>query len=308
MEETIRHQDGTWHTYVTVRFPVRDIETQALIGVCAISTDITDRKEAEAEVLRLNTDLERRVEERTAELEQSNEALLNSNLELKNFAHAAAHDLQTPLRSIAGFAQLLQREVQDVRNDRVQEFSSLVIDNTKRLQALIDNLLAYTRLETQGLPFEPVDMRRVADEVMVSLNMLIQETGAEVHCGPLPTLAVDRVHIAQVLQNLVENGIRYNHSIPPRVSILSEFQQDRWLFSVADNGMGIDPKFHERIFEIFRRLHSYHQVAGSGIGLALCRRIVERHGGRIWVESRPGEGSTFYFTLPVRKAANQASM
>ncbi|HJW25096.1 MAG TPA: PAS domain S-box protein [Rhodocyclaceae bacterium] len=300
-EETIRHVDGTWHTYVTVRFPVHDIETDALIGVCAISTDISDRKEAEAEVQRLNADLERRVEERTAELERANDALLHSNMELRHFAHATAHDLQTPLRSIAGFAQLLQREVGDMGNDRVQEYSSLVIGNTKRLQTLIESLLAYTRLDTQGLPFEPVDMGVVAEEVISSLAFLIRETGAEVRCGPLPTVAVDRIQMAQVLQNLIENGIKYNRSEIPRISITGEFQQDRWLFSVTDNGVGIDPKFHARIFEVFRRLHSYQQVAGSGIGLALCRRIVERHGGRIWVESRPGEGSTFYFTLPAGK-------
>lgn len=144
-------------------------------------------------------------------------------------------------------------------------------------------------------------MRQLVDQVLAGLDVLIHETGAEVSCGQLPTLPADRLQMGQVLQNLIENGIKYNRSSPPRVSVTAECQDSKWVFAVADNGIGIDPRHHERIFEIFRRLHTYTQVPGTGIGLALCRRIVERHGGRIWVESRPGEGSTFYFTLPERK-------
>lgn len=300
-EETLRHRDGSWHTYLTTRFPVHDIETQQLIGVCAISADITDRKTAETRIKELNQELEYRILERTEELERSNEALLHSNMELQHFAQATAHDLKTPLRSIAGFAQLLQQEVQAASNtERVQEYSSRVIDNTRRLHTLIDNLLTYTRVDALSLPFEQVDLCEVAGEVLASLGILIGERGAEVGYGDLPTISADRRQITQVMHNLIENGIKYNHAKTPKVSISAEFQQDRWLFAVADNGIGIDPKYHERIFEVFRRLHTYGQVAGTGIGLALCRRIVERHGGRIWVESRPGEGSTFYFTLPIR--------
>jgi PAS domain-containing protein/two-component sensor histidine kinase len=267
-------------------------------GECtAIFTDITGRKDAEAEIQRLNADLERRVHDRTAELEQANEALLHANMELQHFAHAAAHDLQTPLRSIVGFAQLLQQAVRGCGGEQVDELSSQVTSNAKRLQTLIQELLAYTRLDIQRRPFEAVDLRVLLDEVIESLAILIEENGAEVSCGHLPTVTVDRIQIAQVFQNLIENGIKYNRSKPPRLSIDCERLKDKWVLTVVDNGIGIDPKQHERIFDIFKRLHTYHQVPGTGIGLALCRRIVERHGGHIWVESAPGMGSTFYFSL-----------
>lgn len=301
MEYRLRHHDGEYRWIFDQGVP-RFEGRMGFTGYIGSCFDITERKTAAAQVQRLNADLEQRVRERTAELERSNDALLHSNSELQHFAHAAAHDLQTPLRSIAGFTQLLQREVQGQVNERADEWLSLVIDNTKRLHTLIQECLAYTRLDAQGLPFQAVDLRDVADQVVTSLAVLVQETGAEICCDPLPTLSVDRTQIAQVLQNLIENAIKYNQSKPPKLAIGCEFQEDEWLFSVADNGIGIDSRHHERIFEIFRRLHTYSQVPGTGIGLALCRRIVERHGGHIWVESRPGEGSTFYFTLPVRSA------
>ncbi|MGE5492527.1 MAG: ATP-binding protein [Actinomycetota bacterium] len=262
--------------------------------------DITKAKENEEQLRNLAATLERRVAERTAELEKANEALLHSNIELQHFAHAAAHDLQTPLRSIAGFTQLLRQVTQGCGDEQVAQWTTQVLDNTKRLQVLIQGLLAYTRLEAQGLPHDPVKLQEVVEQVTASLDVLIRERSAHVQICPLPTLSVDRIQIAQVFQNLIENGIKYNQSRAPRIAIAAERLGDEWVFSVTDNGIGIDPKHYERIFDIFRRLHSYHQVPGSGIGLALCRRIVERHGGRIWVESRPGEGSTFYFTLPIQ--------
>lgn len=305
-EGRLRARDGTVRWYLCQAMAAdRNSDGQA-IRLVGTYTDINERKVAEAEIQRLNAELERRIWERTAELERSNDALLRSNTELQHFAHATAHDLKTPLRSIAGFAQLMQRSAQASTDEELKEYSELVVANTHRLYSLIENLLAYTGLEAQGLPFEPVDLREVIDEVVQSLVLLIRETGAEVSIGQLPTLPVDRVQIAQVFQNLIENGIKYNQSKPPRVAITSELQDGEWVFSVADNGIGIDPRHHERIFEIFRRLHTYHQVPGSGIGLALCRRIVERHGGHIWVESRPGEGSTFYFTLPAGDVAENA--
>ncbi|HZX33300.1 MAG TPA: ATP-binding protein [Rhodocyclaceae bacterium] len=279
-------------------------EVRHPLGTTGIVVDVTRRKEerkaAEAKVRGLNAELEQRVKKRTAELQRANDALLRSNLELRHFAHAAAHDLQTPLRSIAGFAQLLQQEVKGRADSRVDEWAGLVVDNAKRLQNLIHDLLAYTRLDVQGLPFTAVDLQKLFSEVRSSLGGLIRDTGAEVTSDSLPTVLADRTQIAQLLQNLVENGIKYNRSQPPRVEIACRRQGAEWLFSVRDNGIGIDPRHHDRIFEIFRRLHSYSQVPGTGIGLALCRRIVERHGGRIWVESEPGAGSVFHFTLPIR--------
>lgn len=303
LECRLRAKDGSWHW---VLFQAIAAERDALgqaVRIVGTTTDITQRKLAEAQVQRLNAELEQRVQSRTAELERANEALLHSNMELQHFAHATAHDLQTPLRSIAGFAQLVQREVQGRVDERVDEWSSQVVVNTKRLQILIQELLTYSRLDAQARPAEAVDLRQLVDEVAASLAAVIQETGAEISCGPLPSIPADRTQLAQLLQNLIENGIKYNRTRPPRVAIAGERRGSEWLFSVADNGIGIDPRHHDRIFEIFRRLHTYAQVPGTGIGLALCRRIVERHGGRLWVASAPGRGSIFYFTLPAEAAA-----
>jgi PAS domain S-box-containing protein len=294
--ETVnRRKDGST---IPIEVSVTAVEFRGEWLMFAASRDITERKEAEAEAQRFNAELEQRVAERTAELQRANEALLQTNMELQHFAHAAAHDLQTPLRSIASFAQLLQEATRKWGDEQVQEWSSLVIDNTKRLQALILELLDYSRVDIQGLPFETVDLRELFDEVVASLEVLIRETGAEVSCGPLPALPADRTQLARVLQNLIENGIKYNQSRPPRLSVAAERQDGEWVLSVADNGVGIDPRHHKRIFEIFRRLHAYHRIPGTGIGLALCRRIVERHGGRMWVASEPGKGSIFFFSLP----------
>ncbi|HJW23688.1 MAG TPA: ATP-binding protein [Rhodocyclaceae bacterium] len=273
-------------------------------GECtAMFTDVSAQKRTEAEIQRLNAELEERVQQRTAELKHSNEALLRSNMELQRFAHAAAHDLQTPLRSIAGFTQLLQREIGECVDERADEWLTLVIDNTRRLQVLIEELLDYARLDARARPFEVVDMEAVFEQVLASLSALIEEGGAEVTRGDLPTLLADRTQMAQLLQNLVENGIKYNRSKPPRVAVTWELQGNDDVFAIKDNGIGVDPKHHQRIFEIFRRLHTYTEIPGTGIGLAICQRIVERHGGRMWMESQPGRGSVFYFSLPARRPA-----
>lgn len=278
---------------------VKPFSARELLARVRTNLELAAERRKLADTLRaMNEELESRVIERTTELTQASDALLRSNMDLQHFAHATAHDLRTPLRSIAGFAQLLQQKVLEYEDAQAKEWASMVIDNAKRLQALIDSLLSYTRTQTQRLPIEPVDLQSVATEVITSLVVLIHETGAEISCGHLPTLPADRIQMAQLLQNLIENGIQYNRSKPPRVSITCELLEGEWVFSVKDNGIGIDPKHHERIFHLFGRLHNYHQIPGSGIGLALCCRIVERHGGRIWVKSRLGEGSTFYFSLP----------
>ncbi|HZX30644.1 MAG TPA: ATP-binding protein [Rhodocyclaceae bacterium] len=296
-EETLTNLEGQTLTFLVHKGPLFD-QAGRVVGLFGISRDITERKRAEDEIQRLNADLERQVHQRTAELEQANDALLRSNLELRHFAHAAAHDLQTPLRSIAGFAQLLRQKLQGRLDAEGDQWLAYIIDNTKRLQTLIQELLAYSRLDVQGRPFEPVDLGRICGEVLTTLKGPIEEAGAEVTCCDLPTVRGDRYQLAQLLQNLVENGLKYNAAKPPRVALSCRRQGDDWELSVADNGIGIDPRHHERIFEMFRRLHTYGDIPGSGIGLASCRRIVERHGGRIWVESRPGEGSIFRFTLP----------
>lgn len=293
-----------------LRVTVAPIDREQAAGWLWLLEDVS-AAEAEAEARErqrrlewLNNELEKQVSERTGQLEHSNEVLLQANIELQHFAHAMAHDLQTPLRSIAGFAQLVQKRVKQYGIADVDDWTAQVIDNTRRLQALIQGLLAYTRVDAQAIRAEEADTNEVFDEVAKSLRAMIDETKAEVSRAELPTVPCVRSQIGQVLQNLIENGLKYNTATPPKVFVSCERQGESWLFSVSDNGMGIDPKYHERIFGMFDRLHGYGQIPGTGIGLALCRRIVERHGGRIWVESREKAGATFYFTLPVERAAS----
>lgn len=273
----------------------------------SVVENIQARKEAEQALAKEREArqrmLAREVAERTAQVAHSNEILMRTNMELKHFAHAAAHDLQTPLRSIAGFAQLLHQSAQSKLTGREADWLDLVIDNTKRLQKLIQELLTYARLDSLARPLEATDLKQVVDEVLASLSIPIGETGAEVVCRNLPTLPVDRTQFAQLVQNLIENAIKYRAERPPRIILDCKRHGEEWIFSVADNGMGIEPRHQQQIFEIFRRLHTYNDIPGTGIGLAICRRVVERHGGSLWVESEPGQGSTFFFTLPNAGAA-----
>lgn len=300
-----------WHFHDrspgALRVTVAPIDRERSAGWFWLLEDVT-AAEAEAEARErqrrlewINAELEQRVSERTLQLEHTNEVLLQANIELQHFAHAMAHDLQTPLRSIVGFAQLAQTRVQQYGDREVDDWSSLIVSNAKRLQTLIQGLLAYTRLDAQAIRAEPVDMNKVFDEVASSLQAMVRETGAEVVRGDLPTIPCVRTQIGQVLQNLIENGLKYNRAASPKVFVSCRQDGDCWEFTVADNGMGIDPKYHDRVFGMFSRLHAYGDIPGTGIGLALCRRIVERHGGRIWVESREGEGAAFHFILPVER-------
>lgn len=273
-----------------------EVDGQKLYTV--ILRDISERVRAEAEIHRLNADLERRVEQRTAELARANAALLKSNQELQQFAHVAAHDLQTPLRSISGFAQLLRQDCQGKYGERADLFVQQLVDNTRRMQTLIQDLLAYAELGDAARPFQPVDCRKVFDDVLAALAAPIADTGAQVSCGELPVVMGERTMLTQLLQNLVDNGIKYRGEASPRVHVAAVRQGTEWVFSVSDNGIGIASKHQERIFEVFRRLHTPQAYPGTGIGLAICRRVVEHHGGRIWVESESGKGSVFKFTLP----------
>jgi chemotaxis family two-component system sensor kinase Cph1 len=231
---------------------------------------------------------------------RSNEELLRSNLELKQYAYIAAHDLQTPLRSISGFAQLLQEGFGNRMGAEADGWIDQMVYNVHRMQTLIRDLLEYSSVDSRGRIFAPTDLGQVVDEVAAAAGAAIRESGATVSRGDLPTVAGDRLQLAQVFQNLIDNAIKYRSGNPPRIHVSARREEDGWTVAVEDNGIGIAGKHQEDVFEIFRRLHSQHAYPGTGIGLAVCQRVVERHGGRIWVESEPGKGSVFRFTLPDR--------
>ncbi|WP_226022832.1 PAS domain-containing protein [Halomicrobium salinisoli] len=224
--------------------------------------------------------------------------LEESNERLEQFAYAASHDLQEPLRMVSSYLQLIERRYADELGDDGQEFIEFAVDGAERMRDMIDGLLAYSRVETRGEPFEPVDLDDVVADVRDDLQMRIAESDAEVTAADLPRVEGDRDQLRQVFQNLLDNAIEYSGDEPPRVHVDAERAGEEWAVSVRDEGIGIDPDDAERVFEVFQRLHTHDEYDGTGIGLALCERIVERHGGEIRVDSEPGEGSTFSVTLP----------
>ena len=236
-------------------------------------------------------------EEARQRLDRANEALEQSNIELQQFAYIASHDLQSPLRAIAGFAQLLQNEYQGQLDETADDYIERIVKGSKRMQELISDLLAYSRVESRAAPFEPISLNETFDDALTLLQSSIEDAGGEVTRDELPTVRGDGSQLSQLLQNLIGNGIKYHGDRPPRLHVSAERNGNDWTIAVRDNGIGIATEHYERIFEIFRRLHTQLAYPGTGIGLAVCRRIVSRHGGRIWLESAAGEGTTFYFTI-----------
>ena len=235
------------------------------------------------------------------EREHRERALEASNERLEQFAYAASHDLQEPLRMVTSYLQLLENRYADAFDADGEEFLAFAVDGADRMREMIDGLLEYSRIETRGDPFEPVDLDRALEDVLADLQLQIDEADAEISVGDLPRVAGDASQLRQVFQNLLENAITYSES-SPRVRIDAKRRREEWVISVSDDGIGIDPEDQDRIFTVFDRLHSREAYDGTGLGLALCQRIVERHGGDIWVESEPGEGSTFSVSLPVDEA------
>ncbi|MFI5150411.1 MAG: ATP-binding protein [Bacteroidia bacterium] len=232
-----------------------------------------------------------------AELNLKSEELKQSNTELEHFAYAISHDLREPLRSVSSYMQLLQLRYQDKLDAEANEFIHFAVNGAKRMDELIQDLLTYSRLGNADTPLEQINCNDVLMLVLENLKEQITTGKANIEVEDLPEIRANRTMLMQLFQNLIGNAIKFNNSDNPRISIRVKKEEGRFIFSVADNGIGIDPKFAERVFVIFQRLHTHSDYEGTGIGLAMCKRIVEKHNGKIWVESQPGKGSVFYFTL-----------
>jgi light-regulated signal transduction histidine kinase (bacteriophytochrome) len=224
--------------------------------------------------------------------------LKHSNAELKQFAYAASHDLQEPLRNIAGFVKLLEKRYKGKFDEKADEYFEYVTDGVIRMQALIKDLLEYSRVGTRGKAFTPENCTQAVEQALSNLRSTVENTGSKITCDTLPVVMADVSQLSRLFQNLIGNAMKFCNRKPPKVHISAKQKGDDWVFSVKDNGIGIDPKHFERIFAIFQRLHTREEYEGTGIGLSLCKKIVERHGGRIWVESAVGKGATFFFTIP----------
>ncbi len=236
---------------------------------------------------------------RTArELARRTEEMERSNKDLQQFAYVASHDLQEPLRMVSSYVQLLQRRYQGRLDGDADDFIGFAVDGATRMQHMIQDLLAYSRVNTHGHPLSSTDVGEVLNQVVTNLRLAIDESGARITHESMPVIEGDATQLVQLFQNLIANAIKFRGALAPQIHVCAERETARWVFSVRDNGIGIDPEFADRIFTIFQRLHTRQDYPGTGIGLAICKRIVERHGGSIWVKSAPGEGSTFYFTLP----------
>ncbi len=271
----------------------RNASTEKAVGLRWVMRDITARKAMEKQLHALNVMLEKRVEERTTELKRSNH-------DLEQFAYIASHDLQEPLRTLSTYTQLLAHHYEGTLDVEVDEFIHFIVDNSSRMQELIKDLLNYSRVGQKDEEATEISSEALWEQTVYLFEESIAESGAIITHDPLPMVFANATLLGQVLQNLLSNALKFRGQEPPRIHISAERKDENWLFAVRDNGIGIDPRFSERIFAIFQRLHPRTTYSGTGIGLAICKKVIEHYGGKIWMESTPGQGATFYFTIPTR--------
>jgi len=322
----IRTRSGEWRVLESIRRPL--IDAGKLLGVLSISRDVTERRQAEDARRHAQEELEERVQVRTREMNEANGKLLQeveerrrvaaelarrtrdlerSNAELEQFAYVASHDLQEPLRMVTSYVQLLQERYQGRLDADADEFIGYAVEGARRMRRLILNLLEYSRRGFGTQSIQPVGVGDALNEALQNLRPRLEEAGATVASRDLPVVMADPTQLTEILQNLVSNAVKYRGKDPPLIEVSALQSGGECMIEVRDSGIGIDPKLLRRIFLPFQRGSSSDSCDGSGVGLAICKKIVERHGGRIWVESAPGRGSAFRFTLPACAEAQTAA-
>ena len=281
----------------TLRIPVHRSDEVGLLAA-GFNDMLAQIEQRDTELQSARDMLERRVEERTEALRRQAEELTRSNADLEQFAYVASHDLQEPLRMVASYTQLLAETSKDKLDRDARQFIDYAVDGALRMQRLISDLLAYSRLGRGEIRMTEVDLQDVVAQATKNLEVAVAESGARVGCDPLPVVHGNATLLTQLLQNLIGNAVKFRGDRPPEVHVGVRQHDGAYELSGRDHGIGFDPKYAPKVFVIFQRLHARGKYPGTGIGLAVCKKIVEHHGGRIWVESAPGEGTTFFFTIP----------